>query len=50
MPNPKLTSEIRESYEDTGMVGLAARMARSKSILFRIKMVKEEGEEEMTRE
>jgi hypothetical protein len=50
MPNLKSTSEIRESYEDTGMAGLAVRTARSKSILFRIKMVKEEGEEEMTRE
>jgi hypothetical protein len=50
MPNLKLISEIRESYEDIGMVGLVVRMVRSKSILFRIKMVKEEGEEEMTRE
>jgi hypothetical protein len=50
MPNLKLISKIRESYKDIGMVGLVVRIIRSKSILFRIKMVKEEGEEEMTRE
>jgi hypothetical protein len=50
VPNPKSTGEIGESYEDTGMAGLAARTAKSKSVLFRMMMVKVEGEEEMARE
>jgi hypothetical protein len=32
------------------MAGLAARTAKSKSVLFRMMMVKVEGEEEMARE
>lgn len=59
VPNPKSTSEIGESYEDTGMAGLAARTAKSRSVLFRMRMrmmmmmmmmAEGESEEETARE
>jgi hypothetical protein len=50
VPNPKSTSEIGESYENTGMAGLAARTAKSKYFLYRVIMMEGEGEEEMARE
>lgn len=54
VPNPKSTSEIGESYEDTGMAGLAARTAKSRSVLFRMRMMmmmaEGESEEETARE
>jgi hypothetical protein len=34
MPKPKPTSDVGESYEDTGMAGLAARTAESKYFLY----------------
>jgi hypothetical protein len=34
MPKPKSTSDVGESYEDTGMAGLAARTAESKYFLY----------------
>ena len=39
MPNPKSTSEIGESYENTGMAGLAARTAKSKYFLYGMMMM-----------
>lgn len=43
-PNPKSSSEIRESYENTGMAGLAARSVKSKYFLYKMIMLQGEGE------
>jgi hypothetical protein len=40
VPNLKSTNEIGESYENTGMAGLAARTANDKYGLYRVMMIK----------
>jgi hypothetical protein len=49
VPNLKSTSEIGESYEITGMAGLAAGTARSKYFLYGMMMVYGEDEEMTSR-